>query len=388
MPGSIGPLLAADEQFNHQVVETFATVAQSDLAWTEKVCGMAAARDGSVQIGFGFGKYTNRNVVDAYAGVSRGVEQWVVRASRSLNSDPETVNVGPISYEIVEPLQCVRVRLEANDEQPIAFDILFTAVVPCVVEQREDRRDMHGFRKATDQIRYHQTGVVAGWLEVDGERVEISPDSWVSTRDKSWGIRPQVGVPIADMERDYHHLIPQVLAIWNPILFQREDGSRYAFHHYFLQFSAPGYEQKSVQGGLETADGQSSLIIGMTPSLQFDQDSKRLQGGEFLFHMDDGSERPMQFEKLSETGFYLGAGGYHGGDNHHHGSWRGELQVDGAYTSDASTPSEVERYTQFRDCMIKVEDPIGGGIGWGNCQTYVHGLWPEFGLSGGEPRLQ
>lgn len=44
MPGSIGPLLATDEQFNHQIVETFATVAQSDLAWTEKVCGMAAGR--------------------------------------------------------------------------------------------------------------------------------------------------------------------------------------------------------------------------------------------------------------------------------------------------------------------------------------------------------
>jgi hypothetical protein len=104
MSGSVGPLPAADEQFNHQVVEAFATVGQSDLAWTEKVCGMAAARDGSLQIGFGFGKYTNRNVVDAYAGVSRGVEQWVVRASRSLHSDPKSVNVGPISYEIIEPL--------------------------------------------------------------------------------------------------------------------------------------------------------------------------------------------------------------------------------------------------------------------------------------------
>ena len=53
MTGSIGPLLAADEQFNHQVVETFATVGQSDPAWTEKVCGMAAAKDGSLQIAFG-----------------------------------------------------------------------------------------------------------------------------------------------------------------------------------------------------------------------------------------------------------------------------------------------------------------------------------------------
>lgn len=387
MSGSVGPLLAADEQFHHQVVETFATVGQSDLAWTEKVCGMAAARDGSLQIGFGFGKYTNRNVVDAYAGVGRGVEQWVVRASRSLHSDPETVNVGPISYEIIEPLHRVRVKLQANEQQPIAFDIVFQSIVPCVVEQREDRRDMHGFRKATDQVRYHQTGVVSGWVEVDGARIEVGQDSWIATRDKSWGVRPQVGAPIADLEPDYHHLIPQALAIWNPLLLQREDGSQYAFHHYFLQFSAPGFEQKSIQGGLEESGGVSNKVIGMTPSLSFDSPSKRLQGGEFLFLMEDGTERPMRFEKLSETGFYLGAGGYHGGDNHHHGSWRGELHVDGDYTEDASHPEVLARYKQFRDCMIRVEDPVGGGVGWGNCQTYVHGPWPEFGLSGEEPTL-
>ena len=387
MAGSTGPLLAADEQFNHQVVETFASVGQSDPAWAEKVCGMAAAKDGSLQIGFGFGKYTNRNVVDAYAGVSRGVEQWVVRASRSLSSDPDTVNVGPISYEIIEPLQSVRVKLEANAQQPIAFDILFQAIVPCVVEQREDRRDLHGYRRATDQIRYHQTGVASGWVEVDGQRQEIHPDSWVATRDKSWGVRPQVGVPGTDLEPDYHQQIPQILAIWNPILLQREDGSRYAFHHYYLQFLAPGFEQTSVQGGLEESAGASTRIIGMEPALRFDSPSKRLQGGEFRFHMADGSERPMVFEKISETGFYLGAGGYHGGDNYHHGSWRGELHLDGAYSADASQAGELERYKQFRDCMIRVEDPVGGGVGWGNCQTYIHGPWPEFGLSGDEPML-
>ena len=93
MPGSTGLLLAADEQFTHQVVETFATVGQSDPAWAEKVCGMAAARDGSLQIGFGFGKYTNRNVVDAFAGVSHGAEQWTAYVAKSWKTaglPPET----------------------------------------------------------------------------------------------------------------------------------------------------------------------------------------------------------------------------------------------------------------------------------------------------------
>jgi hypothetical protein len=385
MAGTIGPLLPCDEQFNHQVVETFASVGQSDPAWTEKVCGMAAAIDGSLQIGFGFGKYTNRNVVDAYAGISRGSEQWVVRASRALNSDPETVDVGPVCYEVLEPLQQVRVSLAPNDTQPIAFELVFSAAAGCVVEDREDRRDMHGFRKATDQIRYHQSGVASGWLEIDGERFEITENGWVATRDKSWGIRPMVGLPAEDLEPDYHQHIPQALAIWNPMLFQREDGSRYAFHHYYLQFAGPGFSQQRIQGGFEDQSGQTAKVIGMTPQLRFESPSKRLQVGSFLFQMEDGSERPMTFEKLSETGFYLGAGHYHGGDGHCHGSWRGQLHIDGDHVKNAADPQVIERYNQFRDCMIRVVDTETGAIGYGNCQTYIHGAWPDFGLSGDEP---
>lgn len=385
MTGSIGPLLPADEQFNHQVVETFATVGQSDPAWAEKVCGMAAAKDGSLQIGFGFGKYTNRNVVDAYAGISRGAEQWVVRGSRALNSDPNTVDVGPIRYEILEPLKQVKVTLEPNDIQPIAFELVFYAAAACVVEDREDRRDMHGFRKATDQIRYHQSGIASGWLEIDGERFEITEDGWVSTRDKSWGIRPMVGLPAEDLEPDYHQYIPQALAIWNPILFQQADGSSYAFHHYYLQFSGPGFSHQRIQGGFEDESGQTEKVIGMTPELRFEPSTKRLQGGEFLFQMEDGSDRRLKFEKLSETGFYLGSGHYHGGDGHHHGSWRGQFQLDGDHVENAAQPEVIARYHQFRDCMIRVEDVTTGAVGFGNCQTHVHGAWPDFGLSGDEP---
>lgn len=380
MAGSIGPLLAADEQFNHQAVETFASVGQSDLAWAEKVCGMAAAVDGSLQIGFGFGKYTNRNVVDAYAGIARGGEQWVVRGSRALHEDPETVNVGPIRYEIIEPLQQVRVILEPNDSQPIAFDLTFQASAGCVVEEREDRRDIHGYRKATDQIRYHQTGRARGWLEVDGQRVEIQPQGWVATRDKSWGIRPSVGVPAPDLEPDYQQHIPQALAIWNPLLFTRDDGTEYAFHHYYLQFAGPGFAHRRVQGGFEDVTGKTLALVDMAPLLHFDAATRRLQSGEFRLQMADGSERNLAFEKVSETGFYLGAGHYHGGDGQHHGSWRGPLHVDGDHVINAADPEVIARYGQFRDCVIRVTDPAGGGVGYGNCQTYVHGIWPEFGL--------
>ncbi|MFK8050620.1 MAG: hypothetical protein AB8B81_19510 [Halioglobus sp.] len=383
----MGPLVDADEGFTHQLVETFATVGQSDPAWAEKVCGMAGARDGSLQIGFGFGKYTNRNVVDGYAAVCRGKEQWTVRAHRSLDSEPNSISVGPIHYEILEPLHSVRICLEPNDTQAIAFDIVFRDITPCVVENREDRRDAHGYRRQTDQIRYHQTGTAEGWVEVDGERIVVSPDSWVSTRDHSWGIRPSVGLPATDMEPDVHQGMGSALAIWNPILFERKDGSQYAFHHYYLAYSGPGYHFESVQGGVEYPDGSRDLIVGLTPRLRFDPSNKRLLDGVFEFTMPDSSTRPMSFRAISDTGVHLGAGLYHGYEGQHNGMWRGILHVEGDYYPDCSDVAAMTKLNQFRDCMIEVEDPIGGGVGWGNCQTFVMGSWPDFGLSGEEPKF-
>ena len=126
----LGPLTPADEYLHHQITDTFATVLQSDRSWTEKIWAMAAARDGSLSIGFGLGKYANRGVMDAVAGVSRQREQWTVRASRELGSTRDLTVVGPIEYEIAEPLQRIRFVLEPNEHQPVAFDYTMSGVVP------------------------------------------------------------------------------------------------------------------------------------------------------------------------------------------------------------------------------------------------------------------
>ena len=75
-----GALVPEDELLTHQIVDTFATVSQSDPSWTEKIWTIAHARDNSLQVVLGIGKYTNRGVFDGAAGVCRGTEQWTVRA--------------------------------------------------------------------------------------------------------------------------------------------------------------------------------------------------------------------------------------------------------------------------------------------------------------------
>lgn len=95
----------------------------------------------------------------------------------------------------------------------------------------------------------------------------------------------------------------------------------------------------------------------------------------------DSRPHLLKARAIGDTGFHLGAGLYRGFDGKYHGSYRGRLAVEGEYIADCSTPEAVARLNQFRDCLIVVEDTETGATGWGNCQTYVTGQWPEMGLA-------
>ncbi len=379
-PGD-GPLVDADEGFTHQIAETHAHVFDADRSWTEKVCAMAAARDGRLQVGFGVGKYTNRNVFDGYASVSRGHEQWTVRASRRLSDGADTLSVGPISYTVVEPYQTVVFACAPNDEVPIAFEWTFEAVVPAHLEDRDRSRARRGYRLESDLLRYHQVGVAAGWVELDGERVEITPEAWFSTRDHSWGVRHDVGLAPTDVEPS-GGLIPGVAFrfSWSPMLLERPDGSRYALHHQHRQLRAFGYEEQRTEGTVEEPDGTVHRVATLRSELSFDPANRRVLGGTIVLIMEDGSERPVSVRALGDTGVHLGLGLYMGLDGHHHGEWRGPLHVEGEYVPDCRDVETARRIHQIRDTVVAVDDPVGGGRGWANLQTTVVGAWPELGL--------
>ena len=87
----IGQLVGLDEYLNHQIVDTFSTVGTSEHSWTEKIWSAVIKKDGSLALDFGLGRYHNRGVLDGWAAVSRGSEQWTVRASRELRDDLENL---------------------------------------------------------------------------------------------------------------------------------------------------------------------------------------------------------------------------------------------------------------------------------------------------------
>lgn len=381
MTNPIGPLIAADEGFHHQVADTFAVVGTSDPAWTEKVCAMAMSRDGAIQLGFGMGKYTNRDVLDGYGAVSRGKSQWTVRASRRLAPAPETTDVLPLRYEVLEPLRVVRFSLEPNDVLPVAFEWTFEAAVPPAFEERTLQKD--SFRTSAELVRYHQIGIGSGWVEVEGDRVELDTSSCVSTRDHSWGVRYAVGVPPADRPEGDALAGLGFEMIWCPLLFERDDGSRYGMLLHFQIVTAPGLGivHKVVTGGVEHPDGRVEPWLDLASDLEYDPVNRRLRGGVVRATTADGVTRDLAVEVLDDTGVQLGAGLYFGFDGHHHGEWRGEHHVDGEHIADCSAPDQARRLHQIRDTVIRVADPVGGGTGTGNCQPIITGGYPDRGLA-------
>jgi len=168
--------------------------------------------------------------------------------------------------------------------------------------------------------------------------------------------------------------------IWAPVVMRRPDGSRYALHLHYVVITAPGFLRKTVIGGVEHPDGRVEPFVEIEPFLTFDPANRRLRGGHVVATTAKGESRELQIEVVSDTGVHLGAGLYFGFDGHHHGEWRGELNVEGERIADCSTPEMARRLHQIRDTVIHVVDPVGGGEGWGNCQPIITGADEALGL--------
>ena len=271
MVPTISPLIEADEYLNHQTVNTFDTVVTSDLSWTEKVWFMLARKDGKLQASFGLGKYTNRNLIDGFAGVQIGTQQRTIRASRVLRPNMDTA-VGPLRYEIIEPMRKLRISLAANDAQPISYDLVWTAHMPAFFENRDLGYAAH--RNSSDVVRYHQAGTVSGWIEIDGERHIVDPEEWFGFRDHSWGIREHVGIDPTDLPPAVTSKIAADYQFnWLVSCLTRPDGSKYDLAYYFREFREPrGLDWYTAY--INEEDGSQRPILQVYPELTYRQSDR------------------------------------------------------------------------------------------------------------------
>src|SRR5882762_5300599 len=182
-------LTAQDDLIGHQLPTTYDHVGTSDPVWMERLWYTGHPKTGEVIFDIGLGYHPNRNVMDAFAGVTAGSIQTNVRASRRLRPNPLETTVGPLKIEVLEGLRHHHLQLAPNDSG-LMFDLEFFGTMNAHEEEPHFRR--RNGRVTEHMARGQQLGAYCGWLEVAGQRYDITPELWLGQRDHSWGVRAEM----------------------------------------------------------------------------------------------------------------------------------------------------------------------------------------------------
>jgi hypothetical protein len=384
MVPTIAELTNADEYFTHQIVNTHAAVGTADRAWTEKAWFTLMRKDGQMQASFGLGKYANRNIMDGYAGVQIGTQQRTVRASRLLSHALGNMGVGPLGYEVIEPLNSIRLSLAENAAQPLRFELTFQATMPAFFEKRDVV--VHQGRIASDVIRFHQAGTVSGWIEIEGERHEVNPNDWYGFRDRSWGVREHVGLEPAD-------LAPAGVAAtggskvggayhfnWLVSKIDRPDGTSYDLAYYFRDLGGDG-PPDFFSGYINESDGTQVPILHLYPEIDYRKSDRGAMRGRVTAVLAGKGkstvERTFEIEAINpEMGFRLLPGMYGEWKGQMHGSFKGEDFLDGECVDDVNNPQKTaENYRwQIRDRPVRIRE--GDNSGYGDMESIILGDYP------------
>jgi hypothetical protein len=271
--------------------------------------------DGSLFFALAMGLYPNRFVADAAFSVVRGGVQSSVMSSRRAPAERrDATNVGPIRVEIVEPLHTHRITVDAAAEG-LRAELLFERRSPPVEEPHFFQRA--GTRTFFDYTRLTQFGRWRGWVEVDGERIEVAPEDFVGSRDRSWGVRPvgervQTGAPPTTP--------PQFFWLWAPVNF-----GTFATHFDVNDF-ADG--RRWHEFGCVARDGTGEADVSRTVDWRVEWRPGTRWANRFEYDLVgwDDSVSTIRLEPLYE--FHMSGIGY-GHPEWSHGTWKGESATAG-----------------------------------------------------------
>lgn len=197
----------------HQIVDVVRHTGTSDRNFYDRYYFNLFNKAGDIFVVFGLGQYPNLAVQDAFLMVRQGDNQDIVRASRPL-TDRADISVGPLKIEVIEGLKTLRLTVAPNEAE-IELDVTWQGAHPAFQEPRHYIRK-HG-RVLFDTMRFAQLGTWTGTLKYQGKTYDITPDEWLGSRDRSWGVRP-----VGEEEPKGIHLgTPSMEGMWNyfPVLF-------------------------------------------------------------------------------------------------------------------------------------------------------------------------
>ena len=314
----------ADDFPIHQTPEPIAYTGTSDRNFYDRYFFNGYTRDGAVYFAAALGTYPNRQVMDAAFSVVHRGRQHVVRASRLASAERMDTRVGPISVEVIEPLERLRLVVEPN-RWGISGDLLFTRRAPALEEPRFLRRI--GGRLFMDYTRLTQHGEWSGTLTVGDDCIDVGAQRFWGTRDRSWGIRP-----VGEREAGAPSFPLQFFWLWAPLNFDD------VCTHFDVNEDADG-EQWHAAGMMIPVGGDVQNMRSVSYHMTMQPGTRHARRAEILLRPAAGDALQITLEPLYN--FYMIGLGY-GHPQWGHGMFVGENEVAGESWTladiDASVP--------------------------------------------------
>jgi len=313
-------------------------------------------RSGDVFFAAALGVYPYVNVMDAAFSITVDGVQHNVYGSKVMHMERLDLNVGPISVDIVKPLEVLRVS--CNDvENGIKAELTFTARTPVHEEPRFTRRV--GSQMMMDVTRMMQNGLWTGWVEVSGQRIDVT-DFW-GTRDRSWGIRT---IGESDPQPNPGNHTPQFYWLWAPLNF--DDFSA----HYFL--NEDQYGQSWNGNGVIIPQINSEVgfqeMASWSSNIEFESGTRFAKKAQIEFINASGDQ--FLFELRPKWNFSMKGIGY-GHEIWKHGSYHGELATGyDEYPVDELDPKDIHIQAI---CDVTLKSPTGVYKGQGILEQLIFG---------------
>jgi hypothetical protein len=305
-----------DEYPVHQLPISMEYVGTGDRHFYDRCYFNGHDRSGEIFFLTGLGVYPNLGVTDAYLTVRRHHTQWAVRFSGALGDDRLHPSVGDYSIEVIEPLKTLRIMCD-GDAYGLGCDLTWQASLPAVNEAPHVTR--RGRRLTIDASRFNQVGTWSGVLRVDGEEIAVDPARWISTRDRSWGLRP-VGEPEPTGRPDDQPFE----GFWWVIS---------VLH--FIEFSIVFSVQEGPDGFRTHNDATRVWKDGRVDQLGWPEIEIRYRSGSrdprhatVRLRDPSGEVVTLEIDVLTSIALHLGAG-YGTDPEWHHGLWKGSAWESG-----------------------------------------------------------
>lgn len=305
-------LTKGDDYPIHQTSEPIA-YSGTDRNFYDRYFFNGYSPDGEMYFAMSFGVYPHLNIADAaFCVIVDGIEH-AIHASKVLHLERLDLNVGPISIDVVKPLEQLRIRIE-DPENGIHGNMLFTRRCEAVEEPRFHFRN--GPRTLFDYTRLTQNGSWEGSIEVKGKKIDVTSE-WLGTRDRSWGVRP---IGVSDSQPVVPPQSPQFYWIWIPVNYE----DRVSFYHINAKADGSPWNESAVMS--EVIDGAEVPELSKSAScrseLTFKSGTRHASSAEVWMKDDAGAESHIDLQ--IDYNFYMAGMGY----THPewgHGHYQGEL---------------------------------------------------------------